>query len=351
MSLARALGYKEWMRSSLRLSVLLVVAPTAAAQVEEQQPLRDVREALDAWLASDHSDAGLLQKAVVAVLDGGTPALAEVGARAKKAAANADRLVGSGLDAVINQVTVGFMERAARTEMVFEGQYAPLRELQPFVGKLLLRLLLDTPDWYSQHDRHSLIAPLRDVYPTAPGEDVMRQLAAVAGDEDFEPEPVRKNLAFALAQWGDRSFVDARIASLVAESTAEGIDGDRRAELRYELADVHYTLREYDRAARIHVDMLRQGEAAGADLGPVHYYNAACCLARAGAHDAALDELQRAATLLANESLDPSRKLERKLFEKDPDLDAVRSSPRFATIVEKAFGPPATKADGKNKDG
>lgn len=347
--------YNERMLSIRALLLMLCVASGTTAQVPADRVPADSKLAaakttLEAWLASNHADPALLQQAVAAILAAGPEAIADVGARARKAGTDESGHASRGLDAVITHVTVGFLKRETESEMTFAGQYDALRALQPFVGQLLLRLMLDTPDWFSQHERHLLVFPLRDVFPESPGADVCKQLHVVATDEDYEPEPLRQNLAFALAQWGDRTLIDARIARVTKESTADDISEDRRAALRYELADIHYTLREYERAAQIHVEMLRHGEVAGADLAPIHYYNAACCLARAGAAQAALDELQRAARLMKSGRVDPSRMLDRKLFERDPDLASVRADERFAAIVETAFGEPS-KAPEKGGDG
>ncbi len=39
-----------------------------------------------------------------------------------------------------------------------------------------------------------------------------------------------------------------------------------------------------------------------------------------------------------SDRVDSSLKLERSLFDKDPDIRAVRGTQRFERIVEKAFG-------------
>ncbi len=320
------------------LSTLLAFVAAAPTQDPGLDKSAAARASLTAWLDSDHRDAELLDRTVTAILDAGADVIADIGARARTAHAQADGHAGRGLDAVITHVAVQFLKRETDSGMIFAGQYDPLRPLQPFVGELFLNLLLETPDWFSAQQRHQLVFPLRDVYPDSPGDDICKKLRVVATDEDFEPEPLRKNLAFALAQWGDRSLIDARIAQVTKDSLADETSDDRRTALRYELADIHYTLRDYERAAKIHVDMLRGAETAGTALVPNHYYNAACCLARAGAGEAALDELQRAAKLMRGGRVDPSQMLERKLFERDPDLASVRDSDRFRDIVRLAFG-------------
>ncbi|MEZ5966542.1 MAG: hypothetical protein R3F56_22085 [Planctomycetota bacterium] len=333
-------------------TLTLLLLGTIPAQQPDDAGLVAARRALDAWLASDQTDRGQLDQVVSAALAAGTEAIDHIGERARAARKADDPRLGRGLDAVITHMTVAFLKRETESGITFAGQYEPLRGLQPFVGKLLLRLLVDTPDWFSQQERHLLVFPLRDVYPQSPGADVCKQLHEIAADEDYEPEPVRQNLAFALAQWGDRSFIDARIARVEKEASQEGLGADRRAALRYELADIHYTLRDYARAAGIHVDLLRRAEATDTPLVPVNYYNAACCLARAGQGEAALDELQRAARLMRDGNVDPSQMLEKKLFEGDPDLASVRGSERFAKIVAEAFAKqPGHAAGAVRKDG
>ena len=340
------------MQSVRACALVLAAASAAMAQGQDDGKLVAAREALGKWLASDLADTTVLDRAVTAILAAGAPALDEVGDRARRAKLADDLPAGRALDAVITHVVIGFLKRETESGMIFAGQYDALRGLQPYAGKLLLRLLVDTPDWFSQQERHLLVFPLRDVFVQSPGEDVCKQLHEIAVDEDYEPEPLRQNLAFALAQWGDRGLIDARIARVTKDADADGIRDDRRAALRYELADIYYTLREYERAAQIHVEMLRRAEASGTRLTPLNYYNAACCLARAGEGQAALDELQRAAILMRSGRVDPSQMLERKLFERDPDLASVRGSAPFAKIVETAFGSkPADPGGRAGKDG
>lgn len=348
--------YNGGMKSAFLLSVLAVAplgvtilpAQEHPAQASDDLPAA-ARAAFAKWEASDLSDRRLLETAVEAILRAGAPAIADLGARATAVAAEkpADRRKVEALDAAVTHLAIGYLKRESEAEMLYEGQYAPLRALQPYVGKLYLDLLLKTPDWYDQGNRHVLVAPLRDIFLASPGADVVAALREIATDEDFEPEPLRQNLAFALAQWGDPSLIEARIARVEKNLADETIGRDQRAALRYELADIHYTLRAYPRAARIHVELLREAEAADVPLLPNHYYNAACALARAGQPDAAFDELARAVARQTGSPIDPSQKLERKLFEQDHDLDTLRGDPRFGALVEKAFGP--TKSTGAGK--
>lgn len=325
-------------------------APTPAPVAQDgqdraaQEKTAAAKRALQAWLESDLTDATLLDKATKAILAAEPSLLTEVAARAQAAQKADDRQVGRGLDSVIRHVTLAIVQREAESGMVYEGQYEVLRGLQPFAGKLLLQLLLDPPDWFDSQQRPGLIAPLRDVLPQSPGADVLEQLREIASDEQFESSALRQSLPFLLAQWGDRALIDARIASVKAEVDDPNTKGERRAAQRYELADIYYTLRDYARAARIHVDMLRQAEADGVELQPNQYYNAACCLARSGAGDAALAELERAAKLMASGRVDRSQMIERKLFDRDPDLASVRGHARFAALVRVAFGEPAGKS-------
>ncbi len=323
-------------------SVLFGQDPAKEASPDPRQVAKD---ALAKWEGSDLADEKLLGAAVAAILVAGAPALEDLGARVQAIAAlqPPDRRRTQAMDAALTHVAIGYLERETKAEMVYEGQYAPLRPLQPFVGKLYLGLLLDTPDWYDQGNRHVLVAPLRDIFPQSPGAEAMKALREIATDEDFEPEPLRQNLAFALAQWGDSSLVDARVARIEKDLADVDVGSERRTALRYELADIWYTLRAYERSARIHVELLRQAEQAEVPLMPNHYYNAACSLARAGQGDAALAELERAVARQLSGRVDPSLHLERKLFEQDHDLDSVRADARFRALVEKAFG--AGKAD------
>ena len=130
----------------------------AAASAQDDAPkgpdrTAAARAALETWIQSDHTDASLVDKAVQAVLVADPALLVEIGTRATAAAKADDQQTARGLDSVIRHLTLAIINREANSGMVFEGQYEVLRGLQPFAGKLLLQLLIDTPDWFNQQQR------------------------------------------------------------------------------------------------------------------------------------------------------------------------------------------------------
>jgi hypothetical protein len=168
---------------------------------------------------------------------------------------------------------------------------------------------------------------------------------------DFEPDRLRTELAYALAQWGDRSLVDKRIQMLeqkIAAGTAEKATQtaiEDRVKAEQELAEVHYQIRDYAKSAELYARYLRDSEKHKLNPTASDYYNAACNLSLAGDVEGALAELERCFAAVAN---DPSgRDNFRQMMEKDHDLKNARGSSRFKSIREAASAP---KDKGEAKD-
>jgi hypothetical protein len=283
-----------------------------------------------------------VEAAVRAILDAQPPVLADLGqqlrdAQARDAGAplDADRGPYHALRHLVEQAALGFVKRAVDSEMFHAGQYDELRALQPHVGEFFFGLVIDPPDWFHDDQRPWIVAALRDVQPGKVDEARLQRLREIAEDEDSETERLREALVFALAQWGDRELVERRLAAARAGQSAGDVE-DRHAALQREAA-IRYMLREYAAAAGAHQRYLRSAEAAGLRITPEDYYNAACCLALAGNADAAFAELDRCVDLMQTGRVDASLMLERKLFENDRDLAALRGTPRFAALVERTF--------------
>jgi hypothetical protein len=130
--------------------------------------------------------------------------------------------------------------------------------------------------------------------------------------------------------------VESQIASLKAQSK-EGDPENRLFALR-SLADLHYQIRDYKESARIHEEFLGRAVAQEFPLAPVDYYNAACNFCLIGDLESAFEALEACAELQVSDRVDSSLKLERSLFDEDPEIRIVRGTERFKRIVEKAFG-------------
>ncbi|MCC6669454.1 MAG: hypothetical protein IT458_00215 [Planctomycetes bacterium] len=327
------------------LAALLVAPLGAQAPAQDKDtPRAAARRAVEAWLASEQRDLKLRDQASLALLRAQAEGIAELSSAIAALGDGKDaedRRV-RGLNALFTHFVLGWLEAQRKSGMVYAGQYAPLAPLQPHVGSLFLKLVVDTPDWYRDDHRAQLVPALRDLFPKGPGADALKKLKTIALDTREEPEELRVQLAYALAQWGDRELVQGRLDELA--KAAAGKEPQAALEAHFALADLHYNLREYPAAAEHHRRFLRGSEAAQMPPTPSAYYNAACCLSLAGDLEGALAELERCAKGQADPHVDPSVKVERRLFDEDPDLAAVRVRPRFAELVKVAF-PPAKAKD------
>jgi hypothetical protein len=217
----------------------------------------------------------------------------------------------------------------------FTGQYEPLRPMQPQVGGFLFGLLLDTPQWYPDSHRVRLIPALRDLQPGSPGEPLVSRIIALVENREIEPEPLRLALSCMLWQWGIKQFGQERIDLLVQQST-EG-DAEDRIRVLLDLAELQYELRDYRSAAATHRSVQVMARAAHLPLKPIDWYQSACSHALVGDTERAFAALQECAALQASSAVDSSLKLERKLFDGDPEIESLRRDARFAAIVAKAF--------------
>ncbi len=333
---------------------LLLAAVAAAQPPTPQQPKQDPppdRAALDRaavkWLASDQNDESLLGVTVRAIRAAGEDGLRWLGEKLQ-AEDGRSTPYARGLRSLVRHVCLDFLEQARKSGMQFAGQYAPLRHLQPVAGELFERLLLDPPDWYPSNQRLHVVPVLRDLLTAPPGPDLLDRLEGIAGDEAREESGLRRALAFALHQWGRPALAQKAIDRWRAQS-AEGDLEDRVHALR-SLADVHYQLRDYKAAAAVHVSMQGIARAGQVDLWPSDHYWAACCFALMGDLERAWAAFDECVAMQASPHVDPSLKLERSLFEKDPDIARLRGSERFEAALRKAFPEPAGAKDGERRD-
>lgn len=323
---------------TLRCAVLAVGFGLLIAVARPQEPApsgrggQDAARAIDAWLASDQNDKERLARTVAAVLDAGRPGLRGLGERLR--ARPSDPVIRA-VESLATHVCLGFMKREADTYIVFAGQFEPLAELQPYAGTLLLELLLNPPDWFPYPNRKDVVPPLRDLLAVPPPDATLDAMAAIA-DNDTEDSAVRRAVSRGLHQWGRPRHVQPELERWRQQST-EGKLEDRVEALRA-LAQVHYDLRDYRSAAKVHLSLQALAAGGKLDLRPGDFHSAACCLALSGDLERAFSSLERCAELQASAAVDPSHKLRRQQFERDPELARLRGGERFERILATAFG-------------
>jgi len=340
---------------SLLVGALLAVSVAAQEQGERSDAPQDdkqvrerLREVSEKWLASEHTDRDLLTATVRAVLeqpDVGLPWLGGLVPAIEKAP-SAPR--SKGARELLLRVTLEFLRRQHKSEMVFVGQYDPLQPLQPLVGELLFDLLLETPEWYPFTFRVRLVPALRDLQPRIPGARRLDAIIEMTNDTR-EPHDLRKALAAMLAQWGRGEYA-AEFVRELQTATTEG-DGEDRVTATLQLADYYCLLRDYESSARAHRSAQMLAKASDVPLNPVAFYAAACVYALLGDKEKGMDALRRCAEMHASPHLDKSLRLERKLFEKDPEIRLLRADPEFAELMKLAFGDePNDKSEDKTPE-
>ena len=143
--------------SFARTLVCLGLAITAAGQdppAPVQQP--SFVKALKTWIDSDHSDRSKLDAAAAALVEGGAPGLRAL-ADALRATSPDDRDRRVAVETLLSSTVLEFVGRAQNAGMRFAGQYDDLRILQPYSGRFLMGLLLDTPGWFPSDQRPALV--------------------------------------------------------------------------------------------------------------------------------------------------------------------------------------------------
>lgn len=289
--------------------------------------------AIEEWLSSEHNSEQLMEDTVRAVCDD-ADGLAVLGAMLASDEASSDAPRGKGLRSLRVKVALEHLRRLHKSGMTFVGQYAGLAALQPWVSSFLFDLLLETPEWYPYTFRIRLVPAIRDLQPQLPDSEYVAGVIRLV-EKDSESTALRYALAAALWQWGKQRHAQAFVRAL-QQKTIEG-DGEDRVYATLELADYFNTLREYKRAAGAHRAAQALARGAGVELLPVAWYAAACVHALLGEKERGLQALERCAQLHASPDLDVSRRLERKLFENDPEIALLRDDPRFPALLALAF--------------
>ncbi|MCR9244420.1 MAG: hypothetical protein NXI31_05270 [bacterium] len=303
--------------------------PAAAAQARAKKVTAAIRK----WLDSEHNDEELLDATVEVLLDHDA-GLGPVGKRLAKLAADDLSPHAKGTRQLATHTALGFLQRESSRGIVFAGQYSPLAPMMPFVGDLYLDWLLDTPDWYPSTHRVVLVPALRDLIPTAPEPTVVEAVVKIVENEAIEPQNLRRALSCMLYQWGQKRFIQPELDRLMRASV-EG-DAGARVQTMLQIADLHYELRNYKSAAATHRTLQRVADGK-VQLKPVDWYFAACNHALCGQIEHGMAALKRAVELQSSPDVDSSHKVERVVWETDPDIKVLRQQPGFAALLERAL--------------
>ena len=349
---------------SMVVALGLMLGPTSLAGAQQPPPASpppasppaaspptaaSIAAAGERWLTSDQSSLELRDATAAVLLEGAELGLDWLARQLATAAQASTSPRAKGVNGLALQFVLGYLEKEQQRGFVYVGQYAPLRRLQPFAGDLLFGLLLETPDWYPHTFRTRLVPALRDLQPGPPSVARLDAVLAIA-DDDREPQDLHRALAAMLWQWGKQAHARA-IVDALQRATAEG-DAEERVRIELELAGVWTSLRAYDHAATAFRAAENLAAGANITLRPVVHYAAACVVALRGDVEQGMAELERCARMLASPDLDASLRVEKQLFEHDPELDLLRRQPGFPALLRLAFGPEqSAQREAESKDG
>lgn len=275
-----------------------------------------------------------LDAVVAGLLDAAPAGIEWLGASLRDVAAAPTTARARAVRSLATHVVLEFLRRTHAAEMTFVGQYAPLQPLQPFAADLLFVLLLETPQWYPLDFRVRLWPALRDLQPKPPAPARLDGVFALAEDE-AQSLALRRAAAALLWQWGHRAPAQTVLVELQLAS-GEG-DAEDRVRTTLDLAHYLVMLQEYRRAATAFTSAEVLAPDAGVQLPPIVPYSAACVHALLGDAERGIAALQRCVDRLAAPELDASLRLERVLFERDPEIALLRRDPRFAALLARAF--------------
>ena len=234
------------------------------------------------------------------------------------------------------------LEESIATGANYSGQFAGLAEVDG-IAVLLHDWTLSPPDGVTDRGpfRITCLRALRDVLGGEAPDGIRTSLRDLALD-DFEPAELRQAAIYALAQFGDRELLKARLEA--AEKLAAAEDVQRRAQGQVALAEIHYNTRDYTQSAAAYdalIEMHESGAIAFTSV-PNLYYNAACSHALAGETDVAFTMLAK-----AFETDDPAaRALSVRLIDTDMDIASLRADERFAALRDAHYGGTTSRPSG-----
>jgi len=236
--------------------------------------------------------------------------------------------------------------------LTFSGQWTDLAQYDPEVGRILMALARDPQIGVSIGDgplqavRESAFQAIREGALGAVADlkltPLLPDLKAITEDvlnEDWLIE----GAGMAMAEMGDRSWIDRRLEALGKTLAEAATDVPRRYAVQKLLSRYHYRLGEYARAIEAYdaTAAILEGRAAtltGRDARALKrmlwltYYNAACSAAKAGSMDAVFRYLEK--SLKADSSTAAVQELAANIRE-DGDLKDARKDPRCRDFADR----------------
>lgn len=238
-----------------------------------------------------------------------------------------------------------FVEDQVKTNALFAGQYSALK---PIAGcdALIAEWISRPPTGLSDRSafRTGCVRATRDIFETASPE-LVAKLKKIASSS-YELANLRTEAVYALAQFGHREMIEARLAELTAATKGE--DAERKAAAFQGLAELRYNLREFAVAGEIYENLFSWAEKDAFKIEEsdksLLFYNAACSHALAGNKEQALKRLEDAFLVWKAAGAIPVR-----LLRTDMDIHSLRETEAFQALMAKYLPPPPQK-DGAAND-
>ncbi len=224
----------------------------------------------------------------------------------------------------------------SKSGLIYSGQWSDLKAYDPDIGRLLLALVKEPfEDPQIKQAALNAIADLKL-------KKLIPELKAITEDI-LQPDFIIESAGLALAELGDLSWAEKRIAALEKIAASGNPDVPSRYSALKQLANFYYRLKRYDKAIRAYMQTIKilesrlvtlQGDEAlfVRETLRLHYYNAACSASKAGDFKAAAEFLDKALANAVN------RATMRELFQsvqEDGDLEAFRKDTRYRAFLEK----------------
>lgn len=218
-----------------------------------------------------------------------------------------------------------------REVVFYRGQYEELRPLRQRVGPWLEKWVRQAPKVPEPDSfRRAAMRALRDLHPRSPPDSTLAALRHAADSKDNDPG-LRDHAVLILADLGDCERRDRMIEEARAWTRR---DAPRMRSAGYlRLAQAAYVMEQYPEAARHYLALppiYAELDARPKDLRAT-YYNAACCLAKAG-------QPERAAAVL-QQAID-THWIPRAAILADRDLAGFRQWSGYPAFLQRNYGVP-----------